>query len=91
MWAPVQFAHVNDNVLAGSIGEGDPVRGDGPTAHFQGTYAPAPGMGNENFHVYRGSIGVRSALTGGIANQAPQLVTPLTEYSLQNYFVVPSE
>ena len=26
---------------------------------------------------------------GGIANQAQRLIDPLTEYSLQNYFVIP--
>jgi hypothetical protein len=26
---------------------------------------------------------------GGIANQAQQLIAPLTEYALQTYFVVP--
>ena len=28
---------------------------------------------------------------GGIANQAQRLIAPLTEYSLQNYFVIPSQ
>jgi hypothetical protein len=28
---------------------------------------------------------------GGIANQAQPLIAPLTEYSLQNYFVIPSQ
>ena len=55
-WNRGLFAHVNDNVLAGGISDGNPVRGDDPIAHFQGTYAVASGVGIVNLHVCRGAI-----------------------------------
>ena len=51
------LAHVNDNVLAGSLIESNPVRGDDATAEFQGMYAAASGMRITHLHVYRGPIG----------------------------------
>jgi hypothetical protein len=49
---------VNDNVLAGSFFDNNPVRSNDPAVHFQGTYAAASGMGITHFHLYQGPLGV---------------------------------
>lgn len=54
------LAHVNDNVLADSITESNPVRGDDPIAQLEGTYAAASGVRITHLHVCRGSIDANS-------------------------------
>lgn len=49
---------MNDNVLARSIINSNPVRGDELTIHFQGTYAAASAMGITYLHLYQGPVGV---------------------------------
>ena len=52
------FTHVNDNMLAGSVFESHPVRGDDSPPEFQGTYTAASCMWITHIHVNRKTIDV---------------------------------